>query len=59
MFGVGGSGTPASTGAKFSVSGDILTLTSSVVQDKVLDMVVGESVTRHETAQVVATLLKK
>ena len=40
MFGVGDSGTPASTGAKFSVSGDILTLTSSVVQDKVLDMVV-------------------
>ena len=55
MFGSGGNGSPASDGAKFSISGDILTLTSSVIQDKVIDTL-GETITQHETATVVATL---
>jgi hypothetical protein len=58
-FGSGGSGTPAATGSKFSVSGNILTLTSYVVQDKVQDEGGGKTLTQHETATVVATLQKQ
>jgi hypothetical protein len=59
MFGSGGSGTPAATGAKFSVSGNILTLTSYAVQDMVQDAGGGETLTQHETATVVSTLQKQ
>jgi hypothetical protein len=59
MFGSGGSGTPAATGAKFSVSGNILTLTSYAVQDMVQDEGGGETLTQHETATVVTTLQKQ
>jgi len=59
IFGSGGSGAPAATGAKFSVSGNILTLTSNVVQDKVQDEGGGETLTQHETATVVTTLQKQ
>jgi hypothetical protein len=58
MFGSGGNGSPASDGAKFSISGDILTLTSSVIQDKIIDTL-GETIMQHETATVVATLKRK
>jgi hypothetical protein len=58
LFGSGGSGTPAATGAKFSISGNILTLTSYVVQDKVQDEGGGETLSQHETATVVTTLQK-
>jgi hypothetical protein len=59
VFGSGGSGTPAATGAKFSVSGNILTLTSYAVQDLVQDVGAGETLTQHETATVVTTLQKQ
>lgn len=59
LFGSGGSGTPAATGSKFSISGNILTLTSNVVQDKVQDEGGGETLTQHETATVVTTLQKQ
>jgi hypothetical protein len=59
IFGSGGSGTPAATGSKFSVAGNILTFTSSVVQDKVQDEGGGETLTQHETAIVVTTLQKQ
>jgi hypothetical protein len=59
MLGSSGSGTPAATGAKFSISGNNLTLTSSVVQDKLVDEGGGETLTQHETATVVATLQKQ
>jgi hypothetical protein len=55
--GSGGSGTPA-TGSKFSIEGDILTLTSYVVQDKVFDTL-GVAITQHEAAFVVTTLKKQ
>jgi hypothetical protein len=55
--GTGGSGTPA-TGSKFSIEGDILTLTSYVVQDKVFDTL-GVAITQHEAAFVVTTLKKQ
>jgi hypothetical protein len=55
--GSGGSGAPAN-GSKFSIEGDILTLTSNVVQDKVFDTL-GVSITQHETATVVTTLKKQ
>ena len=58
-FGSGGSGTPAATGSKFTVSGNILTLTSYVVQDKAQDEGGGETLTQHETATVVTTLQKQ
>jgi hypothetical protein len=59
IFGSGGSGTPSATGSKFSISGNILTLTSYVVQDKVQDEGGGETLTQHETATVVTTLQKQ
>ena len=59
LLGSGGSGMPASTGAKFSISGNILTLTSSVVQDKSTDEGNGETLSQHETATVVSTLQKQ
>ena len=59
IFGSGGSGTPAATGSKFTVSGNILTLTSNVIQDKVQDEGGGETLTQHETATVVTTLQKQ
>jgi hypothetical protein len=58
MFGSGGNGAPASDGAKFSVSGDVLTLTSNVVQDKTIDTL-GEVIQQHSAATVVATLKKQ
>ena len=58
-FGSDGSGTPAATGSKFSVSGNVLTLTSNVVQDKTQDEGGGETLTQHETATLVATLQKQ
>lgn len=58
MFGSGGNGSPASDGAKFSISGDILTLTSSVTLDKTIDTL-GETIMQHETATVIATLQRK
>lgn len=58
ILGSGGSGTPAATGAKFSVSGDILTLTSNVAVDKVIDTL-GITIYQHETAVVVTTLKKQ
>jgi hypothetical protein len=58
MFGSGGNGSPASDGAKFSISGDVLTLTSSVTLDKVIDTL-GETIMQHETATVIATLKRK
>ncbi len=59
LLGSGGAGMPAATGAKFSVSGNMLTLTSYVVQDKAVDEGSGETVTQHETATVVSTLQKQ
>jgi hypothetical protein len=59
IFGSAGSGTPASTGSKFSVSGNILTLTSVVAKDTVSNIGTGETLTQHETATVVATLQKQ
>jgi hypothetical protein len=59
LFGSGGSGSPAATGAKFSVSGNILTLTSNVVQDKTQDDGGGGTLTQHETATVITTLQKQ
>jgi hypothetical protein len=59
IFGSGGSGTPAATGSKFSISGNILTITSSVVQDTSQDEGGGETLTQHETAIVVTTLQKQ
>jgi hypothetical protein len=58
MFGSGGNGSPASDGAKFSISGDVLTLTSNVILDKVIDTL-GETIMQHETATVIATLKRK
>ena len=58
-FGSGGSGTPAATGSKFIVSGNVLTLTSNVVQDKVQDEGGGETLSQHETATVIVTLQKQ
>jgi hypothetical protein len=58
LLGSGGSGTPAATGAKFSISGDILTLTSNVAVDKVIDTL-GYTIYQHETATVVTTLKKQ
>jgi len=55
--GSGGSGTPA-TGSKFSIEGDIMSLTSYVVQDKVFDTL-GVAITQHEEAFVVTTLKKQ
>lgn len=52
-----GSG-PASTGAKYSISGNILTMTSNVVVDKIIDTL-GETIHQHETAKVVTTLQKQ
>jgi hypothetical protein len=57
-LGSGGAGMPAASGSKFSLSGDILTLTSNVVQDKVFDTL-GVTITQHETATVVTTLRKQ
>ena len=59
LFGSGGSGTPAATGSKFTVSGNVLTLTSNVVQDKAQDEGGGETLSQHETATVVVTLQKQ
>jgi hypothetical protein len=59
LLGYGGSGMPAASGAKFSINGNILTLTSNVVQDKVVDEGGGETISQHETAVVVATLQKQ
>ena len=59
IFGSGGSGTPAANGSKFTISGNILTITSNVVQDKVQDEGGGETLTQHETATVVTTLQKQ
>jgi hypothetical protein len=58
IFGSGGSGTPAATGAKFSIAGDILTLTTNVAQDKVTDTL-GVTIYQHESAIVVTTLTKQ
>jgi len=57
-LGSGGAGVPPANGSKFSISGDILTLTSNVVQDKVFDTL-GVTITQHETATVVTTLRKQ
>ena len=57
-LGSAGAGMPAANGSKFSLSGDILTLTSNVVQDKVFDTL-GVTITQHETATVVTTLRKQ
>jgi hypothetical protein len=51
LFGSGGSGTPAATGAKFSIFGNILTLTSYVVQDKVQDEGGGETLSLNMRQQ--------
>ena len=59
IFGSAGSGTPAATGSKFSISGDILTITSNVVDDKIQDEGGGETLSQHETATVVAILQKQ
>jgi hypothetical protein len=58
LFGSGGSDLPAATGAKFSIAGDQLLLTSYVVQDKVFDTL-GITITQHETATVVTTLQRQ
>jgi hypothetical protein len=58
LIGSGGSGTPAATGAKFSIAADMLTLTTNVVQDKIIDTL-GTTITQHETATVVTTLQKQ
>ncbi len=58
LFGSAGSGMPAASGSRFSIEGDILTLTSNVAQDKVFDTL-GVIITQHETATVVATLKKQ
>jgi hypothetical protein len=59
IFGSAGSGAPAATGSKFSVSGNILTLTSVVARDTVSTVGTGETLTQHETATVIATLQKQ
>ena len=59
IFGSAGSGAPAATGSKFTVSGNILTLTSVVTRDTVSNVGTGETLTQHETATVVATLQKQ
>lgn len=58
IFGAAGSGAPAVTGSKFSIDGDVLTLTSNVVQDKVFDSL-GVVITQHDAAFVVTTLQKQ
>jgi hypothetical protein len=55
--GSGGSGI-AATASKFSIEGDIMTLTSHVVQDKVFDTL-GVVITQHDEAFVVTTLKKQ
>ena len=57
-LGSGGAGMLPANGSKFSISGDILTLTSNVVQDKIFDTL-GVTITQHETATVVNTLRKQ
>ena len=59
IFGSAGSGAPAASGSKFSISGNILTLTSVVARDTVSAVGTGETLTQHETATVVATLQKQ
>ncbi len=50
--------TLAATGAKFNISGDILTMTSNVVVDQIIDTL-GETLHQHETAKVITTLQRK
>jgi hypothetical protein len=59
IFGSAGSGAPAATGSKFSVSGNIMTLTSVVAKDTVSNIGTGETLTQHELATVVASLQKQ
>ena len=59
IFGSTGSGAPAASGSKFSVSGNILTLTSVVSRDTVSIVGTGETLTQHETATVISTLQKQ
>jgi hypothetical protein len=58
LLGSAGNGSPASNGARFSVAGDLLTLTSNVIVDRVIDTL-GTVITQHETATVVTTLKKQ
>jgi hypothetical protein len=58
MLGSGGSSDPAASGAKFSISGNILTLTSNIIQDKIVDTL-GETIMEHQEATVITTLQKK
>jgi hypothetical protein len=57
LLATGGSGLPPVTGSKFSIEGDILTMISNVVRDKVSDTL-GVTITQHETATIVTTLQK-
>jgi hypothetical protein len=50
--------TPDPSGGIFSVSGNVLTLTTNTVQDKVIDSA-GLTINQHETATVIATLQKQ
>jgi hypothetical protein len=59
IFGSAGSGAPAASGSKFSISGNILTLTSVVARDTLSNVGTGETLTQHETATVIATLQKQ
>jgi hypothetical protein len=59
IFGSAGSGAPAASGSKFSISGNILTLTSVVARDTLSNLGTGETLTQHETATVIATLQKQ
>ncbi len=58
LLGSAGNGSPASNGAKFTVAGDLLTLTSNVIVDRIIDTL-GTVITQHETASVVTTLKKQ
>jgi hypothetical protein len=58
MLGSGGTSDPAASGARFSISGNLLTLTSNIVQDKIVDTL-GTTIMEHEEATVITTLQKQ
>ena len=58
LIGSAGSGSPAANGAKFTIDTGVLTITSNVVVDKVIDTL-GTTITQHETATVITTLNKQ
>jgi hypothetical protein len=58
IFGTPGVSSTSATGAKLVLNGDILTMTSSVAKDTVINEG-GFPITQHETATVVATMQRQ